>query len=154
MAQVADRRRARRRSGFFRELTDSLCEYVRYRIKWQSGGSDDGLRRDGETLAEFYERFGKSDEVPDEPEVPECAAHVLGWFFDLSNRRASAFSGAGPITFADIGAWRDLTGTIVEPFEVRMILDMDSAFRSAVNEAHSKAAKANEEPIPNGMFGK
>lgn len=101
----------------------------------------------------MYERFGKQAEVPDEPEVPDCVSHVLEWFFDLSKRRTPGFSGVSPMTPSDIAAWRDLCGVLIEPFEVRMILDMDDAYRSVANERKQKS-KPTEEPPPKGFFGK
>lgn len=117
------------------------------------GGASDGIRFDGETLAELHERFGKGAEVPDPPDVPDCAVHVLRWFFELSNRRQPAFSGVSPLTFGDIAAWRDLLGVLVEPEEVRMLLDIDAAFRKAVDEnGKSSKSKPQEAPPPKGFF--
>jgi hypothetical protein len=122
-------------------------------VTWHSAGSKDGVRMDGETLAEMHERFGKADMVPEEPDVPECVGHVLAWFFDLSKRRQPGMAGVSPLTPGDIAAWRDLLGILIEPFEVRMILDLDDAYRSAANELHKKDG-ATEAPPPKGFFGK
>jgi hypothetical protein len=102
----------------------------------------------------MYQRFGKGHEIPDEPELPACGHHVLAWFFELSNRRTPAFSGVAPITFQDISAWRDLTGTPVLPAEIRMILAMDNAFRSQAAEIHRSKSEKPNGPPPKGFFGK
>lgn len=99
----------------------------------------------------MYERFGKGDEVPERPEVPDCAAHVLGWFYELSSRRAPSMGGVSPLQFGDIAAWQALLGVQVLPEEVRMILAMDVAFRQAANEANSKPKPKEGQP-PKGLF--
>lgn len=134
---------------FTAELTDKLCEFVRHVVKWHSGGSSDGVRLDGETLAQMYERFGRADEVPEPPHVPECVEHVVQWFFELSARRIPAAAGIAPLLFETVEAWIRLTGTIVTSDEVGMLMAMDTAYRSAANE---KPEQKN--PATSGMFGK
>lgn len=154
MDQAPDRSGAGGRKRFFRELTDAASDYIRHVVKWHSPGSEDGLRHDGETLAEMYQRFGKGDEVPDEPEVPDCASHVLAWFFDLNRRRAPGFSGVSPLQFGDIEAWQRLTGTDATPAEIRMILAIDDAYRDEAARVHKPKKEPSEEPPPKGFFGK
>lgn len=109
------------------------------------------MRHEGETKAEMYQRFGQGGEVPEQPEVPECGAHVLRWFFDLSGRRQPAMAGVSPLTFSDIAAWRDLLGIEVLAVEVQMILALDVAYRKAVNESQQKA-KPKEDSPSKGFF--
>lgn len=111
------------------------------------------MRHDGETMAEMYRRFGKGDEVPEQPEVPDCGAHVLQWFFELSSRRQPSMGGVSPLTFSDIAAWQNMLGIEVLVEEVRMILALDVAYRKAVNDAHQKSkSKPQEGPPPKGFF--
>lgn len=111
------------------------------------------MRHDGETKAEMYRRFGKESEVPEAPEAPSCAAHVLQWFFELSSRRQPSMGGVSPLTFSDIAAWRDILGIEVLPEEVQMILALDVAYRKAVNDAHQKPKdKPQDRPPPKGFF--
>lgn len=111
------------------------------------------MRHDGETKADMYRRFGKGDEVPEQQEVPDCGAHILQWFFELSNRRQPSMGGVSPLTFSDIAAWRDILGIEVLPGEVQMILALDVAYRKAVNDTHQKSkSKPQECPPTKGFF--
>lgn len=102
------------------------------------GGAGNEVRRKGETKEQLFERFGQSEKVPPEPEVPDCVAHVVGWFFDLSARRGAGFAGPMAITFQDIAAWRELMDERPTPQEVQMLLAMDTAFMAAL--------RADDEP--------
>lgn len=105
------------------------------------GGASGEVRRDGETKAQMFERFGQADKVPDEPEVPDCAAHIVNWFFELSNRRGAGMAGGLPITFEAISAWSALLQTWPTEDEVRMILAMDSAFLAAANKGDEEESE-------------
>lgn len=98
------------------------------------GGASTEVRRKGETKAEMFERFGMDSKVPPDPQVPDEVAHVVGWFFELSNKRGSGMSGGLPLSWTDIAAWSELLNTYPTEEEVRMILAMDSAFLTACNK--------------------
>lgn len=92
----------------------------------------------------MFERFGKDSDIPEPPECPECVEHVAQWFYELSRRRAPAMSGVAPIQYRDIQAWIELTGTLVIPEEVEMILAMDDAYREAIAEIQNEQSKKND----------
>lgn len=115
------------------------------------GGSKTEVRREGESKAEMFTRFGQDGQIPEEPEVPECVAHVWRWFFDLSSRRSAGMSGPAAITWGEISAWRDLCGIMTRPYEIDMLLSMDNAYRKALS---SKDEQDTPQSPPKGMFNK
>jgi hypothetical protein len=70
----------------------------------------------------------QTGKIPDalniEPLPPECE-YLWRWFRDLSGSRTIGF-GINPITYLDILAWSRLTGVRPEPWEVRIIRDIDT----------------------------
>ena len=56
------------------------------------------------------------------------ARHVLQWFMDLHSSRGNNGFGYNPITYTDIAHWASLIGADPQPWEVRAIRLMDSAF--------------------------
>jgi hypothetical protein len=60
------------------------------------------------------------------------AAHVWGWFWQLSQRRTAGFDSPNPISWTEIQAWRELTRAMILPEEIDLILMMDSAWLEAV----------------------
>lgn len=47
-------------------------------------------------------------------------------------------AGAEPIAWRDIADWSRLTGNDLRPEELRMLIDMDGAFRSAIADERSE----------------
>ncbi|KAG1471040.1 hypothetical protein G6F57_011538 [Rhizopus arrhizus] len=80
----------------------------------------------GETRRQRNARFGIT-EAP-EMEIPDAAAHVWGWFWELSARR---HSGPEALTFADIGQWASLLQMELLPEEVQMLMAMDDQYLRA-----------------------
>ena len=89
----------------------------------------------GETRRQRNARFGIAESP--EPEVPDAAAHVWGWFWELSGRRRS---GPEALTFADVGEWARLLQVDLLPEEVGMLMAMDDQYLRAVRE-DQKAAR-------------
>ncbi len=97
----------------------------------------------GETRRQKNIRFGEPSKNP-EIDYPDEAAHVWDWFWDELNPRRR--SGPEALTFADLGAWAELTGRTVRPEEIRMLLEMDNAFlREARDEQAAAQARAAEQ---------
>ena len=85
-----------------------------------------------ETRNEYHMRFGRP--VEPDPVYPAVVSHVLEWFWELSAKRQYGAGGPSPLSFSDLKAWTGLTGTYVDPLEMKMILAMDSAWLSTVAE--------------------
>lgn len=81
----------------------------------------------------MYERFGRGDDVPEAPELAACYEYLLTWFSMLSARRQPSMGGVAPLTYRDIQAWRDLTGTIILPEEVVAIMSIDDHYRKEMS---------------------
>lgn len=56
----------------------------------------------------------------------------------LSQRRTHGMDSPNAISFSDIEAWTRLTGTLVLPEEINMILAMDSAYMSTLSEVREE----------------
>lgn len=112
------------------------------------GGASSEVRRAGETKTEMFERFGQSDKIKPQPELPACVEHVVGWFFELSSRRGAGMSGGLPITWEAIKAWKELLNIEVSEEEIRMILAMDSAFLKAADSD----SETEEAPPPTSVL--
>jgi hypothetical protein len=86
------------------------------------------------TLRQQYEEVERTlgftpPELVGLPELPECAAHVWIWFFQLSNRRTMGMA-MNPITWPDIDAWSRLTGIKPRQWELDALTGIDDAYRA------------------------
>lgn len=103
-----------------------------------------------ETRNEYLVRFGQHP-VP-EPDYPAVVSHVMQWFWELSSRRQYGASGPCPLTFTEIKAWLELTGTLIDPREVKMLLELDSAWLQVVAE-ESRQDKLRHEGMAQARRG-
>tara|TARA_R110000868_G_scaffold22246_2_gene91350 strand:- start:2813 stop:3007 length:195 start_codon:yes stop_codon:yes gene_type:complete len=60
-------------------------------------------------------------------------SHVWSAFISLSSSRGSGFSGPAPITFEQIKAWKELTETSIEPWEIEAIKRIDLLYLRVTN---------------------
>jgi hypothetical protein len=51
----------------------------------------------------------------------------------LSNRRSAGFSGPNPITFEQIKAWKELTETPIDAWEIEAIIRLDGVYMGVAN---------------------
>ena len=100
-------------------------------IEWHVGGAGNEVRRDGETKAEFFERFGQSDKIPPEPTMPDVGVHLWEWFVSLSSRQLPGMD-VTPITWAELLAWTELRQIDIRPEEIDVMLALDVAYREAM----------------------
>lgn len=61
--------------------------------------------------------------------LPECAAYVWMWFFELNGRRTYGMS-MNPITWPDIDAWARLKGVRLKQWEMDALTGIDDAYRA------------------------
>jgi len=59
--------------------------------------------------------------------------HVWSAFLALSNRRSTGFSGPNPITFEQIKAWKELTETPIDAWEIEAIIRLDGVYMGVAN---------------------
>lgn len=111
-----------------------MRELVAYAVRYETKDEK------GETRSDRNKRFGV--ESPEPPEVPEPVEHLCEWFWELSAQRGS---GPEPLQFQDIQAWADLCGESPRIEEVKMLLQMDSAYREAAHRESEEAAARRKE---------
>lgn len=121
---------------------------MRWNVKYQTKTIKLPTPGGGEEWVSRYERAERAgpkalSELPEEPEIPECAMHIWEWFWTLHSRRQSGFESPQPLTYSEINAWVTLTRTPVFPQEIDALIQMDSAFLSqqAENRAKQREAK-------------
>jgi hypothetical protein len=86
-------------------------------------------------LENVARQTGRRPKALDGSEIPLELAYLWGWFQELSATRGSNGWGPNPITYTEVATWARLTGTIIRPMEVRLIMTLDGLFRIAVSEA-------------------
>jgi hypothetical protein len=88
----------------------------------------------GAKLAHVERTTGNRPPALDGPEVPLQTAHVLGWFYEISQGRTGTGFGPNPLTWAGIEAWMRLTGTVVHPWEIRLLKGLDRLYLDSLKE--------------------
>jgi len=71
---------------------------------------------------------GRPVALLDGPPFPTGMSHVFTSFLSLSNGRTAGFNGPNPITYSDMKAWVELTGTPLSPREVGAIKLLDATY--------------------------
>ena len=64
---------------------------------------------------------------------PPLLSHVWSAFIALNSSRGSGFNGPSPITFEQIKAWKQLTETPLEPWEIEAIGRLDVQYLKVAN---------------------
>lgn len=78
---------------------------------------------DGVTRRELYAAMGRE---PAPVVVPEGAAHVWAWYWEVAAQRSER---CAPIGWAELAAWQQMTGELIQPWEARAMMRMDAAYR-------------------------
>jgi|TARA_R100001463_G_scaffold132784_1_gene193707 hypothetical protein len=60
-------------------------------------------------------------------------SHIWSAFVTLSNSRTAGFSGANPLSYEQIKAWKDLTATPISTWEVEAIKRLDEVYMKVNN---------------------
>lgn len=94
---------------------------------------------DGDTRAEHNDRFGIFVEIP-EPDPPEAVLHVWAWFW----KWAGSCKSDEAMGWAELQAWKNLTATLIEPYEVEMMQAMDIARVRSTQSTREKLKKRSE----------
>jgi hypothetical protein len=72
--------------------------------------------------------------------LPSCAAHIWGWFQQLTGKRTAGMS-INPITYSDIDAWSRLYGIRPKAWELDALSAIDAAFMNSVHEEQQQKVK-------------
>lgn len=91
-------------------------------------------------------------ETPAQPEVPFCALHVWGYWWELNARRPPGFESIAPFSFTEIHFWQAATGRSLDTAEITWLIAMDDAWldeiakeRKARNEREKEEAERNKQ---------
>jgi hypothetical protein len=72
------------------------------------------------------------------PKVSPGAKYLINMFRELSSTRQSGMNGMFPITYLEMRAYSELTDYELEPWEVEVIKNMDSAFMEEIHKIINK----------------
>lgn len=112
---------------------------VRHHIRYST--KDDK----GETRSERNKRFGFAS--PPDPMIPKRARYMWRWFWDLHSQRQHGMNGPQPLSFLEMKAWSEMTGTLLSSEEWSVIVALDRAYRDALadeREAQRESQKENK----------
>ena len=73
-----------------------------------------------------------------EPALPPGGERLWQDFWDLSSHRGAGLQGPAPLSYQEIYARARLLRQMPRPWEVRVLMAMDQAFRQALAELHKK----------------
>src|SRR5690625_3399103 len=85
----------------------------------------------GQLYREIERQTGIRSPELDGPQLPDAGLRVWGWFQELSRRRGwqiGVAAVAQPIPFSDIHAYFALTGEVLEPWQRRLLTDLDDLY--------------------------
>lgn len=79
------------------------------------------------------------------PTLPPEGAHIFRWWLELAATRTSSGFGPNPITRREIHDWENDTGNLPEPWERRVIFDIDAVWRRGLNDKADDPKQAEQE---------
>ena len=85
----------------------------------------------GQLYEEIEKQTGIRSQALDGPDLPDAGLRVWGWFQELSRRRGYQIGMtaiAQPIPFSDIHAYFALTGETPDPWQRRLLTDLDDLY--------------------------
>lgn len=86
-------------------------------------------------LEAVYRQTGKIPaRLAEIPPMPEQLAYVWAWFCELERARTGNGFGLNPLSYTEIKAWADLSGSNVEPWEVAVLKRFDAVRIRVANE--------------------
>jgi len=109
-----------------------LCEWAEHRFKLNK--LDKGGISEREHLEQVERQTGRRLEALEPPTpFPVLLSDVWSAFIMLSNTRTSGFSGPNPITYEQIKAWKELTHTPIDPWQIQAVLRLDTVYMGVAN---------------------
>jgi hypothetical protein len=109
-----------------------LCEWAEHQFKLNKPDKDGITER--EHLEQVERQIGRRLEALEPPtQFPLLLRHVWSAFCSLSAKRTAGFSGPNPITYEQIKAWKELTETPIEAWEVEAIMQLDQVYMRVAN---------------------
>jgi hypothetical protein len=69
--------------------------------------------------------------LADTPEIPPALEYLWRWWHELVIGRASGGFGPSHVSWAELGSWCRLSDTVLEPWEARCLMDLDTLWLAA-----------------------
>jgi len=79
-------------------------------------------------LESAWEQTGEKPDGLETGETPDLLIKVWNWFIELDQGRNYSEMGALPITYQDIKAWAYLMRVFPEPYEIKIIKQIDTLY--------------------------
>lgn len=73
-------------------------------------------------------------ELLNQPKMPPAMAYIWAWWRELDQTRGAGGMSVAPLTRHDIHAWEHDEGQSLEPWERRLIIRLDAAWRASLQE--------------------
>ena len=109
-----------------------MCEWAEHQFKLNKPDKDGITER--EHLEQVERQTGRRLEALEPPTpFPMLLEHVWSAFCRLSNSRTTGFSGPNPITYEQIKAWKELTETPIDPWEIQAVIRLDRVYMGVAN---------------------
>lgn len=109
-----------------------MCEWAEHQFKLNKPDKDGITER--EHLEQVERQTGRRLEALEPPTpFPMLLEHVWSVFIVLSNSRTTGFSGPNPITYEQIKAWKELTETPIDPWEIQAVIRLDRVYMGVAN---------------------
>lgn len=93
--------------------------------------------KDGVTLRKRLKHVAKhgirDERLDDEPEIPDAAVDLWGWFWELDGGRQSGMS-QNPLLWSEIESWGRQMRARLTPWELSVIRAMDRAYLNVAAE--------------------
>ena len=104
-----------------------MCEWAEHQFKLNKTDKDGISER--EHLEQVEKQTGRRIEALESPtEFPQLLSHVWSAFCRLSNSRSAGFSGPNSISYLEIQAWKEVTGTPLKSWEVEAVKRLDAVY--------------------------
>ena len=104
----------------------ALIEYAEHEFSLNKRQKDGAALRDH--LEIVHRQTGKLPPQLESVDIPCVVVYLWQWFCELSGGRGYAEYGPLPLTYSEILAWAQLTGTEPTSWEVDVLKTIDRAF--------------------------
>jgi hypothetical protein len=125
-------------ADFLDTCVESLLDYAKHELKLSEKQKDGASLRDH--LTNLRDKHGITPPQLISPIVNPIVMYVWENFLSLNATRQSGM-GVNAISYFEIKAWCDLTGTKISPYELKIIKQLDSVFLEHYNKQSDKESK-------------
>jgi hypothetical protein len=109
-----------------------LCDWAEH--QFQLNKPDKNGTTEREHLEQVERQTGRRPQALEPPVgFPPLMEHVWSAFIALSGSRSAGFSGPNPINYEQIKAFKELTDTPLDAWEIQAIMRLDRAYMGVAN---------------------